>query len=307
MQKTGLIGHSAILNLLSLWVKKPAHGYLFIGPSRLGKRTVAEHFIKALLGLTDNQSLSAHPDLITLDPEEGKTIVSIKIVREARANFAGRPLVADRRVMFIPRLDRLNEEGMNALLKTMEEPPVGAVFVCVAEDGARIPATIHSRLVKVPFSPVPKSEIVSGLIARGIEKEEAERRAFNSRGRPGRAIENLDSTDVSAERFLSATTVGERFAIIEGVVKDCESAENSADAWGLRLDAWAETFRLALPKSAQTAIVAGQGVLTAKRFAGGALSPRLPLEAVALRLASKNPLADFFPSFLPKPFPSIFE
>lgn len=262
-----------VLRLLERWAEHPAPGYLFVGREHPEKRMAAERFIRALLGIGEesDRPITAHPDIVVVEPEEGKIIVSAEIVRNVRLRVAERPLVAPRIVVFIPRLDRLNEEGTNALLKVLEEPGAGAVFVTSAENLSRIPATVQSRLVHVPFT--------------------------SAAAIPASA---------DAERFLNATTAGERLAIVEGLVKDCESSDNGADAWSSALDEWGETFRRSLPSNPRTALVAGHGVLAAKRFVGGALSPRLPLEAAALRLAAADPLRNLFPSPLPSSVPAIF-
>lgn len=304
----GIIGHAIIQRLLEAWVKRPASGYLFIGPAHLGKRRVADFFVRSLLGVMpdDQCSLSAHPDVIILEAEEGKNVVSVEAVKKARARLAGRPMSAPRMVMYIPNLDRLNDYGMNAILKVLEEPPAGAVFVCVAEDLARVPGTVQSRTVKVPFSAVPYSELVGGLVEMGFSQTEAVTRAGRARGRPGLALDEVEPAP-EANIFLNADTIGERLALIETLVKRCESAENSVEAWSSALDEWGEVFRRSLGFNAVKAVVAGQGIVTAKKFVGGALSPRLPLEAAALRLSSTAPLVNIFPSFLPTPFPAIFE
>lgn len=298
-----IIGHATVIRLLNSWAKTPGHGYVFFGPAHLGKRTVAEQFVAALLDVDAMQR--SHPDLILLEPVEGKNIISVEQVREARASLAGRPMVASRRVFFIPSADRLNEEGMNALLKVLEEPPAGAVFVFVTENLSRLPATVRSRMVAVPFASVATQEIVAGLVARNAERGEAERLAEASRGRPGRAIEPQERSDV-AKKFFDASSVGERLFLIELLTKLCESSEEPSDAWRSALDDLGEAVSDRLASASQTALVIGEATVTARRFVGGALSPRLPLEAAALRLSSANPLLNLFPSHLPQSLPRIF-
>lgn len=296
--REGIIGHAAQLRLLEAALVHPAPGYLFTGPRHLGKRTIAERFATGLLGLESAKLPDVHPDLIRLEPEEGKTQVSVELVRDARTRLGERPLVAPRIVAFIPALDRLNEEGMNALLKVLEEPPAGAVFVCVSESLGRIPATIKSRLVIMPFSSVSRTEMeVANINASRIE---------SSRGRPGLAIEPVEQDDSLAKEFLSAKSVGARLAAIDALAKVCDSSDNTPDAWNEALDVWAECIRITLPSQPVTAFVVGTAITAARGMVGGALSPRLALDAAALRLASADPLANLFPSHLPRAFHPIF-
>jgi len=132
---TGIVGHATVLRILESRLSQPANGYVFFGVPHLGKRTVAERFVSALLSdpTTDYQLQTTnsriHPDLIVLEPEEGKTQVSVEQVRKARARLSERPMVASRCVLFVPDANRMNEEGWNALLKVLEEPPAGARLV----------------------------------------------------------------------------------------------------------------------------------------------------------------------------------
>jgi hypothetical protein len=302
----GIIGHEAQLRLLAAWGDHPAPGYLFVGPPHLGKHLIAERFVATLLGLDSLTLPAAHPDLIRLEAEEGKTTVSVERVREARLRLSEKPMVASRIVVFIPAMDRLNEEGMNALLKALEEPPAGAVFVCVSGSLTRIPATVRSRMVLLPFAPVPKRLLVEGLVARSVKATDAERLATESRGRPGLAIDPPRANDGVIARFLSAKTVGERLSLVDALAKDCDSSDNTVQAWTDALDQGAEAVRQTLSVEPLRAMVAAQGIITARAMVGGALSPRLALDAAALRLSHAEPTANLFPSHLPRAFPSIF-
>jgi DNA polymerase-3 subunit delta' len=306
----GVVGHTAVLRILESWLEHPAHGYLFSGMPHLGKHAVAERFVAAMLGIRfDDLHLESnvHPDFIILEPEEGKTQISVDLVRRARARLSERPMVAPRVVLYVPDANRMNDEGWNALLKVIEEPPAGAVFVFVANDVSRLPATVMSRVTRIPFETVPAAEIASGLIARGLSEADAQARAKECRGRPGLAIEPQERDELEVKRFLIAKKLGDRLAIVDRLAVSCEGAENPIDAWIAALETWAEVCRRSLPHLLETSIAASEGVIAARRFVGGPLSPRLPLEAAALRMTSKRPLVGIFPSLMPHALPSIFE
>jgi hypothetical protein len=300
------VGHTTVLRILESHLAHPANGYVFFGVPHLGKRIVAERFVAGLLGLETTTLPEVHPDLIVLAPEEGKKQISVEVVRKARARCSERPMVAPRIVMFVPDANRMNEDGWSALLKVLEEPPAGAVFVFITNDATRLPATVLSRLTKVPFSTVPSADIVAGLVERCITKADAEARATECRGRPGLAIEPEERDEAEVKRFLVAKRLGERLAIIDALAARCESAEDPAVEWIASLETWGEVCRRELSHLKETAMAASEGVITARRFVGGPLSPRLPLEAAALRFSARRPLADLFPSHLPVPIPSIF-
>ncbi|MBU2613699.1 hypothetical protein KJ925_04580 [Patescibacteria group bacterium] len=301
----GIAGHATILRILGMWLDHPRHGYVFYGMPHLGKRTVAERFVGALLGV-GYPLPDVHADLLMLVPEEGKVQVSVERVRKVRGRLAEHPMVAPRVVTFVPEAERLNEEGWNALLKVMEEPPAGAVFVFVANDISRLPATVMSRLTPIPFGTVPAADIVAELVRRGVPEAEARRRATECRGRPGLAFEPEERDESDVKRYLSATKLGERLAVVDRLSVACESSEEPRTAWIAALETWGEACRRALPDLGPTAIVAAEGVITARRFVGGPISPRVPLEAAALRLAAARPLAGLFPSHVPRALPAVF-
>lgn len=302
----GMIGHAVIIRILESWLENPAPGYLFHGPAHLGKSTLAKRFVSKLL--TAGDQLKTHPDLVLLEPEEGKTIIAVEAVRKARTRLYSKPLVAARQVMFAPCAEALNLEGMNALLKVLEEPPARAVFVLVAENSEHLPATVRSRLIPIGFNPVSRTELVEGLTQRGFSKEQALERAAQSRGRPGLALEPPDASAGALwmRRLMSASNLGQRLAMIEELTVACESAEDTNQAWCRILDQASETARRYFGLGPEWALVAGQGIITARQLVGGPLSPRLALEAMVLRLGDKKPLANLFPTHLAPSVPRIF-
>ncbi len=300
-----VIGHAAALRLLTRWLQRPAPGYVLLGPSQLGKHHIAERFLAGLLECSASEVLT-HPDVVTLDVEEGKTEISVERVRDVRGRLAERPLRARRMVAYVPHLDRLNEEGANALLKVLEEPPAGAVFVCVAEAVSRLPATLLSRFVCLRLGPVAYQDIVQELTRRGFSEDQARQRAQQAKGRPGRALGEVAMVSPYCAEFWRAKNCGQRFEIIERMSKECDSTEDGIDAWKRHLDAWEEYTSTCCPLDPRATLVIGQAIATARRYIGGALSPRLPLEAAAMRLATEDPLRQLLPTMLSSPYPAIF-
>ncbi len=280
---TDIIGHATIVKLLSAWLKDPAPAYLFHGPAHLGKRTLSERFVKRLLGLEANDTRwQSHPDLVFLNPEEGKNLISVEQVRASRERLAMRPFVAPRIVAFLPHADRLNESGTNALLKIMEEPAAGAVFVMVAEDLGRIPLTVRSRSVMIPFNITPKKEIEESLVKLGMSRPEAVLRAESARGRPGFALMPKTTSDSSGrlfvERFLKAKSAGEKLYVIDLLVKDCESDQDPVARWRDELVQAMQATTKELLTNPATAYLLGTALIASLNTLSSAVPPRFPLE-----------------------------
>ncbi|MDF1497587.1 MAG: hypothetical protein P1P90_06075 [Patescibacteria group bacterium] len=303
MDLSDIIGHESVKKMMGKWVEAPAFAYLFSGSAHLGKSLLAEKLVRALADHDVSKTLDVHPDIIIFRPEEGKKEVSVKSVRSARARLYESPQVASRMVVYLPRMDWLNQEGFNALLKVIEEPPAGAVFVGVAEQLSAIPATIFSRMVHIPLGIVAYDEIVKGLIARGKSKAEAERLAELSRGKPGLA---LNAEDILApyrkiaDEFVLANSLGARLAAIDSMRQKVESEEEPREAWVNALSACMDSIRAKLPSNSKPALILGQGIIDAIQALNGSIGPRVMLEASAT-LVEQSQLN--LPSHLPQNYP----
>lgn len=171
-----------------------AHGYAFYGEPGLGQEEAAAAWAAALLcgaggcGACRDCSMAAeraHPDLLWVTPDGAS--LRLAQAAEACAFVARRPFQAGRRVVVIEGAERLTEEAGNRLLKELEEPPAGAVFVLLASRPEAVPATIRSRLRPVVFRPWPAEAVREALRAEGVEERAARWAAALSGGNPGRA------------------------------------------------------------------------------------------------------------------------
>jgi DNA polymerase-3 subunit delta' len=139
----GALGRAAASLARAIAERRLGHAYLLVGPTGAGKGTLARALAAALLGRI--RADGTHPDLTTLAPEEGKREIGIDAVRAACAEMALAPLEAPGRVALVLGADLLGEEAANALLKTLEEPPEGAVLVLTTTRPEAVLPTIRSR------------------------------------------------------------------------------------------------------------------------------------------------------------------
>ncbi len=196
-----ILGHEHIRDVLSRVVTRPGHAYLFHGPKGVGKTLLAERFAAALL-LEDEEPkavapphvaerLRAHPDFIRFIREEGTKEFSVRQVRALVQRLSLSSARGGKIVILIEEADTLNEEGCNALLKTVEEPSAALVFLFLAERPERLPATLRSRLAPLACSRVPKAQVESWLkTVHGVGDPKALAEA--ARGCPGRALQYLE-------------------------------------------------------------------------------------------------------------------
>jgi DNA polymerase-3 subunit delta' len=111
-------------------------------------------------------------------------------------DIALRPFMGGRKIAIIDDADYLNEEGANALLKTLEEPPPESVLILIGTSPERQLPTIRSRAQLVRFRPLAEEAVARILLDRGLADDaaQANRMAALSGGSVGRAVELSDES-----------------------------------------------------------------------------------------------------------------
>ena len=184
-----------------------AHGYLFTGPEGVGKRLFATELGRALLCETPPGPLAAcdvcpacvqidagsHPDFVAASrpPEKGE--FPIDLMRSLCANFALKSARGRGKVIVIDDIDDLNDESANCFLKTLEEPPPGALLILIGTSPQRQLPTILSRCQVVRFAPLPETLVRGILPGLGVEDPaQVARLARLCGGSPGLALTLAD-------------------------------------------------------------------------------------------------------------------
>jgi DNA polymerase-3 subunit delta' len=241
------------------------HALLFHGAPGVGKLTLAERFAQLLLCEKRGTATTPcgtcegcrwflggnHPDVRYLEPEtiarqyagaeeneeEGEESgsksrrkpsnqIRIEQTRALRGFVNVGSHRAGRRVAIIHPAEDMNTATANSLLKSLEEPPPGAVFLLVSHRPARLLPTIRSRCVPVPV-PLPEPKAAAAwLTAQGVRAPE--RWLAFAGGAPQRALEYATGERGAAiERVLRGIASGDRAAL--GEAKDRDELESLAE------------------------------------------------------------------------------
>ena len=165
-----ILGHQSQINHLNtLWQSgRLPHALLLTGPEGVGKRLVALELIKQIL---QTKSLENHPDFFLIEPEEGR--IKVEGMREIKRTLAFTPLKASHRVLLINDAHTFNIAAANALLKSLEEPPVGTYFILISHAPGWLPRTIISRCHTLRFSPLSSEDVNKILQEENTELPEA--------------------------------------------------------------------------------------------------------------------------------------
>ena len=171
------------------------HAWLFTGPPGSGRSTAAACFAAALVcpeggcGVCQacrTAPLGGHPDVDMVRPE-GVSYV----VKEARALVMTSELSPAKsfwHVMVVEDADRLTEAAVNALLKSIEEPPPHTVWILCAPSVEDVLPTIVSRARHVALRTPSARDVADLLVERyGVDRAIAAFAARASQGHIGRA------------------------------------------------------------------------------------------------------------------------
>jgi DNA polymerase-3 subunit delta' len=143
--------------------------------------------------------MGSHPDVTVLATE--KVIISIEEIRSlvAASYFGGS--ISKYQIMIIEDADRMAERSSNVLLKTLEEPPAGTIWILCAPSEADMLPTIRSRVRRVALKQPSSQTVADLLVARdGISPSLALQVAAEAQGHIGMALRLATSTDARARR-----------------------------------------------------------------------------------------------------------
>lgn len=180
------------------------HALLLCGPSGLGKRALAEVFVRARLCDAPREdracgacrgckllAAGSHPDriLVTLEENPKSHVMRKEIVVDQIRALSARLAMASQldgwQVAVVDPADAMNPSSQNAFLKTLEEPTPASLVVLVADQPWRLSATIRSRCQRLDFMAPAHADALAWLEARGVEHAEAALAAAG--GNPGQA------------------------------------------------------------------------------------------------------------------------
>jgi DNA polymerase III subunit delta' len=205
-----------LLDAFKARLERLPHAILIHGPRGVGKLALAERTAQMLLCEGKSRPCDQcdacrwfkagnHPDFRRIEPEilwqaneadedapakrPKQPSIEIKVdqVRELADFLYIRSHRGALRVALVHPAEDMNENAANALLKGLEEPPAGAVFILVSHRPAQLLPTIRSRCVALPVAIPPREAALQWLQAQKLS--DAERWLAFAGGAPLRAVD----------------------------------------------------------------------------------------------------------------------
>ncbi|NGM85448.1 DNA polymerase III subunit delta' [Paenibacillus sp. 7124] len=175
-----ILGQTTAKRILqnSLRTDTLGHAYLFSGPAGSGQMKTALTLAQAIFCKTLKDDACGeclecrkvqhgnHPDLKMISPEGSS--IKIDQIRELQRVFSYRAEGGNPKVYIIDQADKMTVQAANSLLKFLEEPPVPAVAVLIADNSQSLLPTIQSRTQRVPFAPLPPEMMLQALSDEGV-------------------------------------------------------------------------------------------------------------------------------------------
>ena len=179
-----IIGQDEVCSVIEGAIKlnRVAHAFLFSGTRGIGKTTIARILAKTLncenLDLKNPEPCGKCKNCISIDNESNIDVVEIDAasrtgvadVREIIENINYKPVDAKKKIFIIDEVHMLSKAAFNALLKTLEEPPLDVVFIFATTETEKVPVTILSRCQRFALRRVDLNMITDHLI--NIAKKE---------------------------------------------------------------------------------------------------------------------------------------
>ena len=238
MQFGDFVGNAALKTVLSgaFSRRRLPHAILLQGEAGLGKRTLARQIARAAVCRSADRenapcgvcpscirsAAGSHPDIRIITGSGASNAISAESVEKVIADAYRRPEESDASVYLFFIENGISDAAQNKLLKLIEEPPPGVMFVFTVPSAELLLPTIRSRAQTFTLR-APEEREAAAYVERktGIPPEEALALAALHRGNIGRMLSDGENGRAAKAAQLAADAA---LALAEGTEHDLLAA-----------------------------------------------------------------------------------
>ncbi len=172
---TRVVGQNHIVEILKNQIKTGnlGHAYLFSGIRGTGKTSCAKIFARAVNCLNpidgnpcnecENCKMILNDKALEVVEMDAASNRRIDDIRELKEKVIYPPQLVKYKVYIIDEAHMITNEGFNALLKILEEPPKHLIFILATTEIDKLPDTIISRCQRFEFKRIDNLNIVQNI------------------------------------------------------------------------------------------------------------------------------------------------
>jgi|Deesub1362B_J571_1020462.scaffolds.fasta_scaffold01665_8 DNA polymerase-3 subunit delta' len=229
--------------------QKLAHAYLFFGPPKLGKKTLALEFAKFIncsfpqnnfpcqqcfsCRAIQNRSFS---DFLMIEPQNQE--IQISQIRGLHSFLSLKP-TGKFKIAILDHCCQMNKEAQSAFLKILEEPKGQTLLFLIAQYPNLLLPTILSRVQLIRFQPRSEAEILEFLKTKKIPQKEIQILAYFSQGKYGLLLDFINQPQLLEKEkkiiedlnFLTRAELQKRFDFAKNLAKDKTEIYQTLESW----------------------------------------------------------------------------
>ena len=200
-------------------IKQIHHAFIISGSKGIGKSILIESLAEKILN--NKISLENHPDFHNLKILDEKKLIGINQIHELRNKLYESSFLGKNKVAVINEIEKISIDGLNAILKILEEPPKNTYFLLSTNFLNQIPLTIQSRCFDLRISSPEIKQSLEWL--SGYQTKDALK-----------ALEITNNLPIKAKHFLDNNLLDARDNFVKdvsGIIKEGKDIISISEKW----------------------------------------------------------------------------